>query len=375
MFRFQNLHDAVAAYREDAPLLAQDAGIIDYTGGQEGHGLAQAYLLEPFKKNFNLAMDAQAQLTTTANAGIPNFLTNWVDPAIYEILFSPNMAAAIFGERKTGDWTTQTAFFPTIEHTGEVSSYGDYSENGSAGANTNFPQRQSYLYQTIVEYGELEMDRAGLAKIGWVSEQNGAAALAMNKYQNLTYFFGVAGLQNYGMLNDPNLTAALAPAPKGNGGNAWITNGVIVATANEIYADIQSLYLQMVNQNVGLIDAKTKMKLCMSPQSAVALTATNSFAVNVEDLIKKNFPGMTVETAMQYGKLSATNPQGLAAGELVQLIIEKIEGQDTGYCAFNEKMRAHPIIRGLSSYKQKQTGGTWGAIIRQAFGISQMQGV
>lgn len=368
MFRFQNLHDAVAAYREDAPQLAQDMGIVDMAG-------AQAYLLEPFKKNFNLAMDAQASLTTAPNAGIPNFLTNWVDPAVYEILFSPNMAAAIFGERKTGDWTTQTAFFPTIEHTGEVSSYGDYNENGSSGANTNFPQRQSYLYQTIVEYGELEMDRAGLAKIGWVSEQNGAAALAMNKYQNLTYFFGVQGLQNYGLLNDPNLTAALGPAPKGYGGNAWINNGVIVATANEIYADIQSLYLQLVNQTTGLIDQKTKMKLCMSPSSAVALTATNSFAVNVEDLIKKNFPGMTVETAMQYGSLSATNPQGLAGGNLVQLIVEKTEGQETGYCAFNEKMRAHPIIRGLSSYRQKQTGGTWGAIIRQPFGIAQMQGV
>lgn len=123
------------------------------------------------------------------------------------------MAAVIFGERKTGDWTTETSFFPTVEHTGEVSSYGDYNENGSSGANTNFPQRQSYRYQTIVEYGELELERAGLAKLNWVSEQNGAAALAMNKYQNLTYFFGVQGLQNYGLLNDADLTAACSSGP------------------------------------------------------------------------------------------------------------------------------------------------------------------
>lgn len=370
MFRFQNLHDAVAAYREDAPMLALDHGIVDMAG-------AQAYLLESYKKNFKLAQDAQAQLTTTPNAGIPNFLTNWVDPAIYEILFSPNMAATIFGERKTGDWTTETAFFPTVEHTGEVSSYGDYAENGSSGANTNFPQRQSYRYQTIVEYGELELERAGLAKLNWVSEQNGAAALAMNKYQNLTYFFGVQGLQNYGLLNDPNLTAALTPAPKADpaAGNAWIVNGVIVATANEIYQDIQSLFLQLVSQTTGLVDKKTKMKLCMSPDSAVALTATNSFAVNVEDLLKKNFPGMTVETAMQYGQLSSDNPQGIAAGNLVQLIVDRVEGQETGYCAFTEKMRAHTIVRGLSSFRQKQSGGTWGAIMRQPFGISQMIGV
>ncbi len=147
-------------------------------------------------------------ITIPVNAwGVAGSLAVWNPQASYEMLFSPNQAASILGERKTGDWTTQTAFFPTIEHTGEVSSYGDYSESGSAGANTNFPQRQSYLYQTIVEYGELEMDRAGLAKIGWVSEQNGAAALAMNKYQNLTYFFGVASLQNYGLLDGPILAA------------------------------------------------------------------------------------------------------------------------------------------------------------------------
>jgi hypothetical protein len=172
------------------------------------------------------------------------------------------MAATIFGEIKKGDWTTQTSFFPTVEHTGEVSSYGDYSENGSAGANTNWPQRQSYLFQTIVEYGELELDRAGLAKIGWVSEQNGAAALALNKYSNLTYFFGVQGLQNYGLLNDPNLTASLTPAPKAAGGNAWVVNGVIVATANN---DILSLFLQLTSQTVGLIDKKSPMKLSTSP--------------------------------------------------------------------------------------------------------------
>jgi len=184
------------------------------------------------------------------------------------IAFPPISAAAtIFGEIKKGDWTTQTAFFPTVEHTGEVSSYGDYSENGSAGANTNFPQRQSYLFQTIVEYGELELDRAGLAKIGWVSEQNGAAALALNKYSNLTYFFGVQGLQNYGLLNDPNLTASLTPAPKAAGGNAWIVNAAIVATANEIYSDILALFLQLTSQTVGLVDKKMPMKLCMSPDS------------------------------------------------------------------------------------------------------------
>jgi len=364
--RFNSLRDAEQAYREDAPHL-EARGVIN--------PLATAYLPANFKSNINIAMDAQPALATAPNAGVPAYLTQYIDPAVYEILFAPNMAAQIFGEVKKGDWTVQTAFFPTVEHTGEVSSYGDFAENGHAGANTNWPQRQSYLYQVIKEYGELELERAGLAKISWVSEIDQAAALAMNKFSNFAYFFGVAGLQNYGLLNDPNLTASLTPATKAWGGTAWINGGVVKATANEIFNDIQSMFLQLVNQSSGLIDSKSAVTLAMSPASDVALTATNSFNVNVRTLLKGNFPNIRFETAVQYGVTSTSNPQGIAGGNLVQMICDSVEGQQTGYCAFNEKMRAHPIVRGLSSFKQKQTGGTWGAIIRQPFAICSMLGV
>ena len=266
--------------------------------------------------------------------------------------------------------------FPIVEHDGEVSSYGDFNDNGHAGANTNFPQRQSYLFQIVKEYGEYELDAAGLAKINWVTEVDVAAATMLNKYQNLTYFYGVQNLENYGLLNDPGLSASITPAPKANGGVTWFVNGGQPnATANEVYNDIIALFQKVVSQNSGLVNKKANMKLCMSPDSSVALTFTNSFNVNVEDLLKKNFPNMTVETAMQYGVLDESNPQGIAAGNLVQLIVSEVDGQKAGYCAFNEKLRAHSIIRGLSSFKQKETAGTWGAVVRQPSAISSMLGV
>lgn len=328
-----------------------------------------------WKTNFQLAMDAQPTLITTPNSGVPSFLTTFVDPDILTILTAKNAAAEIFGEVRKGSFVDAVAMFPVVEHTGEVSSYGDFSANGKSGANTNFPQREAYLYQTIIEYGDLEMERAGLAKIGWAAELKQSAIINLNKFQNLTYFYGVQGLQNYGLLNDPGLSAPIAPATKAAGGVKWITNGVVTATANEVYADIQSLFVQLVIQSSGNIDQKAAMTLSLSPLSEVALTATNTFNVNVSDLLKKNFPNMTVKTAVQYGALSAQNPQGSAAGEVVQLIADSVEGQDTGYCAFNEKLRGSPIVRDLSSFKQKMTQGSWGAILRQPFAISQMLGV
>jgi len=324
------------------------------------------YLKSEYKRDFDMAMDAQPTLVTTSNAGIPSFLTSMIDPNIIKVLVAPNKGAQILGEVKKGSWLDQTALFPVVERTGEVSSYGDFSENGHTGVNTNWPQRQAYLYQTITEYGELELERAGLARINWASEQDEAAVIVLNKFQDLTYHFGVSGLQNYGLLNDPNLSAPLSPATKAAGGVKWVLNGVINATANEVYADIQSMFIELVNQANGLVEADAKMVLALSPASSVALTATNTFNVNVYDLLKKNFPNIRFETSPRYAT---------TAGNVVQLIAENVEGQDTGYCAFNEKLRAHPVIRGLSSFKQKKTQGSWGAIIRQPFAIAQMLGV
>jgi hypothetical protein len=363
--KFHDFNTAAATWAQHRPMFEQ-AGI--YLPE------ARAYVVEGYRTN-HLAMDAQPQLATAPNAGIPAFLTTLVDPEVYRILFAPTQAAAIFGETRKGTWIDQTAMFPTVEQTGEVSSYGDFNDNGRSGANMNWPQRQSYLFQTIAEYGELEIERAGLGRVNWVGEVDGAGTTVLARFLNTTYFKGVQGLQNYGLLNDPNLSAPITPAPKAYGGVKWINNGQIVATANEIYADIQALWLQLVTQTAGLIDQKAKMTLALSPESQLAMTATNSFNVNVEDLLKKNFPNIRVETAVQYGAQTAINPVGIAAGNQVQLIADTIEGQKTGYCSFNEKLRTHPIIRAMSSWKKKMTSGTWGAIIRQPMGIAQMLGV
>lgn len=362
-----NFQEATAAWRADAAHLAARGVVLPDV---------KCYVPDGWGRDVGLAMDAQPSLTTDPNSAVPAFLTTMIDPQVFKILFAPNRGAVILGEVRKGTWLDETAMFPTVEHSGEVSSYGDFNANGRVGVNANWPQRQSYLFQTVKEYGERELERAGLARINWVSEIDQAAATVLNKFANLTYFFGVQGLQNYGLVNDPNLSAPLTPAVKAAGGVKWISNsGAIVATANEIYADIQAIFGQLVSQTNGLVDRETKMVLAMSPGSSVALTATNSFNVNVQDLLKKNFPNLRIETAVQYGATSATNPQGVAAGNLVQLIAESIEGQNTGYCAFNEKMRAHTIVKEMSAFRQKVTGGSWGAVLRMPMASASMVGL
>jgi hypothetical protein len=333
--------------------LAMDAGIVLPQGTQ--------FYEDGWKRNYQLAMDAQPALVTVSSAGIPAYLANFIDPNVIEVLTAPMKAAVILGEAQKGDWVTATATFPVIEYTGETSSYGDYNENGSVGANANFPQRQSYHYQTMTQWGEKELAEAGLAKLDWVSRLNIASVLILNKYQNLSYFFGVSGLQNYGLLNDPLLPAAITPATKIAGGVLWSA-----ATAGEVYQDVLNLFKQLQTQSGGLLTMDSPMVMALSPTAAVNLNKVSAFNVNARTTIKENFPNLRIETAPEYSTVS---------GELVQMIVESLEGQKTATTAFTEKLRAHPVIMLTSSFKQKKSQGTWGTIIYRPFLVGQMLGV
>lgn len=316
--------------------------------------------------NLNLAMDAQPALISVSNSGIPAFLSTYIDPKVIQFLVAKMKAAEIVGEEvKKGDWTTDTAMFLTIENTGETSTYGDFSENGRAGANFDFPQRQSYHYQVITEWGEKELARAGLARIDWANQLNLSSIQTLSKFQNKTYFFGVQNLQLYGLLNDPNLYTPIAPTVETSQGNAVLWSA---KDALGVYADIEALYTQLQTQTsqAGFVELDTPMTLAMSPSSQVALTKLTIYNVNVMTMIKTNFPNITVKTAPEYAT---------SAGNLVQLIVNEMEGQRTVDVAFTEKLRAHQVVLGSSSYKQKKSQGTFGAVVYRPMFIAQMLGV
>jgi hypothetical protein len=370
-FNHQQFTDAIRAGHAGALLLQleQSTGLAldSRINGGKWQGflprtVVDAYDAEgkPIGKEFggldSVAFDAQPELITVSNAGIPAFLSNFLDPKLIEVVVSPMRAAEIGGETKKGDWVTTVTTFVMIESTGEVAAYGDYNNGGNADANSNFPQRQSFHYQTFTQWGEKELAYAGLAGIDLASRKNIASVLVLNKFQNQSYFFGIAGLQNYGLLNDPALSAPIVPA---------IAGGWAASTAEQIFADIIRLFQQVLSQTGGTVDQDTRMTMALSPSNSVNLNKTNQFNVNVFDQIRKNFPGITVKTAPEYSTTS---------GELVQLIVDEYEGQETVTCAFTEKLRAHAMVVGSSSFSQKKSQGTWGAIyFRPAF-VAQMLG-
>jgi hypothetical protein len=373
--RDQNLAAEFAEYGVYFPanaILAEDGK------GADGSYDAGKDILRQWKRNWRiaadampelvapelrLAMDAQPGLVTTPNAGIPLLFSAIVDPQVVRTVFQVLSAESVYGPaQQKGSWVTSVDYFPLVESVGSVASYGDYSNNGAVDVNVQWTPRQPFPYQTFKRYGEKQMARWGQAGINYSTELDIARQTKFNQFQNNSYFFGVAGLINYGSLNDPSLITAIAPFTKAAGGTAW-TN----ATADEEYNDIAlKLYVQLVAQMGGNVKADTPMTLALSTTREPLLGRKTQYGITVREYLMQQFPNLTIETAPQFST---------QAGELVQLIINNVDGVQTFVPAYTEKLRSHAIVTEPSAWAQKMSAGTYGTILRRPIAVASMIGI
>lgn len=297
---------------------------------------------------------------TMTNDGIPWFLGNYVDPDVIETLFTPMQATLIAYEVKYGDWTTKTAMFTRKEYKGNPVSYGDFDNGGNVNVNYNFLYRQSYQYQTYAQWGEFQLAKLGLARLNYASDLQEAVALAFNKFQNKSYLFGIEGLANYGLMNDPSLSAPITPHSI-DGKVKWKDKDPV-----QIYNDILLLWSQLKLQTQGYVGTNDPLKLSLSPQSAGLLNSANGFDKSTMALLRTNFTKLEIIEVPEF----ATD-----AGELVQLQPLQVRRQEVSHTAYNDKMRSFAIEVYGSHYKQKYTAGTFGAVIKLPLAIAQMLGV
>lgn len=343
--------------------------VMGHDGSDEGRAIFSRWksdydLALDANPHLRQALDAQPGLVTSPNAGVLLSAVSIIDPEVIRVLFTPMRAAEIMGgEAQKGSWVDQVAYFPVAESTGQVATYNDYSNNGNVDANANWNYRQPYTWQAFKRYGEQTLERWGAAGLNYSSELDVALALTFAKFSNKTYFYGVSGLVNYGLLNDPSLPNTISPKTKANtsDGVRWT-----YATALEIFNDVQKLYRQLVSQMGGNVEMTDAMTLVLSTLAQPYLITTNDFGITVEDMLKKAFPNLTIKAAPEYTT---------GSGELVQLILPTVDGAKTALPAYTEKQRAHALVTEHSAWSQKNSAGSWGSIIRRPIAIAGMLGV
>lgn len=303
-----------------------------------------------------------AAMVTAANSGIPVEFTSYIDPMVIPILTATRGAREIFGEAKKGDWTTSYARFQTSEITGEVEAYTDYGQGGASDVNPTFPVRTQYIYQTNIRYGDREVDIASRARLQLAADKQRAAATVIDIASNKFALYGVAGLEIYGLLNDPNLPASVTPVPNAGLETMWDKK-----STKEIYEDVLHLFGKMAARGAGHIDANTELVLATSPATQVQLGKATDFNISARQMLETYFPKIRFVVCPE---LATTT-----SGTSILLVAPTIEGLPTAQIGFSEKFRAMRLIPESSSFHQKFVGSSYGTIIYRPFAIGTMTGV
>jgi hypothetical protein len=311
------------------------------------------------------ALAHDAALVTVPNAAVPAELLAYYDPRIIDIVTRPRKAREVFGEVQKGDWTTSHAKFKINELTGSTQPYSDYGQSGLAGVNYNWLTRQQYVFQTLIEYGDLEEAVSSAAKIQLAADKQRAAAHVLDIDSNLFYLLGVAGLEIYGILNSPDLPAAIAPINVGSGGPTileWSDKNT-----QQIYNDVLALFEQLVSQADGWIDQSSPLTLVLSPAAAVFLGKATDYNVSVQDMLDKFFSNLKIVTLPEMVTDLAGHSMMLIAGEMA--------GNPVAELAYSDKLRAGRVIPDVSSFRQKWTSTTYGCILYYPFAVATMNGI
>lgn len=303
-----------------------------------------------------------AAMVTAANSGVPVEFTSYIDPMVIPILTATRGAREIFGEAKKGDWTTSYARFQTSEITGEVEAYTDYGQGGASDVNPTFPVRTQYIYQTNIRYGDREVDVASRARLQLAADKQRAAATVIDIASNKFALYGVARLEIYGLLNDPNLPATVSPLPNAAGETSWTEK-----STKEIYEDVLYLFGKMADRGAGHIDANTELVLATSPATQVQLGKATDFNISARQMLETYFPKIRFVVLPEL----ATETSGIS----ILLVAPTIEGLPTAQIGFSEKFRAMRLIPESSSFHQKFVGSSYGTIIYRPFAIGKMTGV
>lgn len=302
-----------------------------------------------------------AAMVTAANSGVPVEFTSYIDPMVIPILTATRGAREIFGEAKKGDWTTSYARFQTSEITGEVEAYTDYGQGGASDVNPTFPVRTQYIYQTNIRYGDREVDVASRARLQLAADKQRAAATVIDIASNKFALYGVAGLEIYGLLNDPNLPANVSPLPNADSKTLWADK-----STKEIYEDVLYLFGKMADRGAGHIDANTELVLATSPATQVQLGKATDFNISARQMLETYFPKIRFVVLPELATTGGTS---------ILLVAPTIEGLPTAQIGFSEKFRAMRLIPESSSFHQKFVGSSYGTIIYRPFAIGKMTGV
>lgn len=302
-------------------------------------------------------LDENGVAITSPNIGVPAEILTYLSPDAIEVLTAPRNATKLFPEIIQGDWSSEAIKYRVEELSGVAVPYGDFSENGNSDINNEWIKNDVIRLQTMIKCGDLEGARNAAAKINLIASKQKAAANTLSVYSNKAYMYGVKGLNIYGIMNHPQLPAALASSVV-SGNSTWAAK-----TADQIYDDIVRIMTQLEEQSAGHIDANTSGKLAVSPKLSGFLNKKNQWGISVKQMFKDAYPNFELVSVPEFET---------QAGDYAYAIANEVLGQESGNCVAQVKMKTGPVIQEVSGMKQKAAAACSGFRLNLPFAVARM---
>lgn len=317
-----------------------------------------------------LTMDADTYAYNPASSGVPAWYTLVNLNKVVSQLLIKRAYMQIGDPLQQGVFNSNIMSYATVGLSGEVEDYGDFVANARSDNNYTFPTRDVFRGQTIIQYGELEVDTLSAAKIDAISQKHYSAAMTIAIAQNKMFFYGNVNStgafinHNFGLLNDPSLNSS-TPATNGTGSSPlWSDKSARGASQDIVNDVVVTAFNVMQEQMGGNIELTNRFKLCLSTTASAYLNTTNQFGLNPAELIKKVMPNIEFVYAPEYKTIGSF--QLIAVDAIQENMVKDL---------FTYKTRAHNLIPGMSSYRQKWSFGSAGCGILNYAPIVTISGI
>ena len=317
-----------------------------------------------------LAMDADTWSYGNPSNGVPyQFLTEYTRKPIQQILLK-RAYMDIGKEYQMGSFSTQRVEIALQNLIGYVTPYGDYNDDAISDANYTWSPRDLYLGQTVIQYGDLEVEAGSSAKLDIIGGKRYSAAQSIAIAENKLFFLGnvTSGgafvSKTFGLLNDPGLNASY-PAPNGN----WGTSGANQAT--NIINDINFAFQKLATQLGNNVTQESKLLLAVSAEAGSYFGTPTTLGITVAAMISSIYKNIRIVYAPEYKTLtSGTDNLGG-----FQLIAEDCVSEGAVGDLFSYKYRSHGTVRKDSSYREKISFGSGGAAVFAPAGVVTVTGL
>lgn len=305
-----------------------------------------------------MSMAAFDSFDNPSNGVLP-WMTSVYTNKIIEQIFQTRPIWKIATDFQQGMFGTTNIFIPVVSFAGEMQQYTDAGVEGGNSVNVNWLERETVNLQRMLWYGDLANQQMSMAKIDYVARLREGLATQIDLDINNIAFNGYAGKRIYGVLNDPSLNATIpfpATAAQPSSSN-WM-----YASYAEICANVRALYSQCIGKAGGNLSFEDKAYLTVPPSVYTYLTDQNALGTqSVMQYLKGTFTGLEiVQSQNNVGTSTLT----------VQLIFEKVMGQDTLLNTFSSLYNSHGALRKESSYVEKISYTVSGSIVAVAMGVA-----